>query len=432
MKPLVGLMSTTPEAISSAEVDLGSRSVAASDSPVVLISIMTETRGGHFVHYHMMVGRVTRALGWRHVCAVDEACTTDIPQDWMRCLKYSHDLKTPGVQPMIKERRFLSLLRETFHALRQSVELGRSIRNLVLQVTQPGERAILFMEWFNPFHLLALWIGIIGTRVSSERRVRPACWIMFRYIYDLPRLHMLAHKIVLTLIDRVIGRENLKILAEWEQAASQYATFFRRNVTVVPLWFPWAGNEVGNRKREGSVIVCWWPGIPSPRKGSATIRLVTTLADERSASDLPIELHAAESLGAQSPADGVMLVTHEPRMSTEAYVAQMNRTDIVLLPYESVPYATITSGIFMEAVMSERVPLVTANTTMASELLRYGLGRYVVDWTASTFWRTVREVFADEELRTRLAHMRRDYAKRFSDERTAEWMRKLVEGCTFR
>ena len=393
---------------------------------IVVVSIATETRGGHFIPFHTAVGRIARSLGWRHVCAVDETSSNDIPGDWLRCLKHSHDLETPGVQDLVRNRALGTLLSAMARAVGRAWELGRTMRDVLLGAARPDERVVVFIEWFNPFHLLALWFGIARARLRGKGRFRPSCWIMFHYIFDPPRLHMVANRLTMRLIEFTIGRGNLKILAEWEPAASQYAAYFRRSVTMMPLTCSWPGKEVKGRDRERGVISCWWPGIPHPRKGSEAIREIALRTDARAAEEPPIEIHVPRSLEAQSPAGGPSLVVHEDRMETADYVAQMESTDVVLLPYDLVPYANVSSGIFMEAVMAGRMPLVTPSTTMASELRRYGLDRLIADWTAPGFWRNVRELLADEELHGKLVHMRADYLIRFSDDNFAEHMRGLV------
>jgi hypothetical protein len=54
---------------------------------------------------------------------------------------------------------------------------------------------------------------------------------------------------------------------------------------------------------------------------------------------------------------------------------------MILLPYDPIAYQERTSGIFTEAIIAGKIPLVTPNTWMAYELSKYQLDKdLVIQW----------------------------------------------------
>ena len=67
-------------------------------------------------------------------------------------------------------------------------------------------------------------------------------------------------------------------------------------------------------------------------------------------------------------------------MTREEYYSWLHLSQVILLPYDSFEYGSRTSGIFTECIVSGKIPLVTNNTWMSHECLKYNLTELIIDW----------------------------------------------------
>jgi hypothetical protein len=125
-----------------------------------------------------------------------------------------------------------------------------------------------------------------------------------------------------------------------------------------------------------------------------------------------LELVAAAAAALVGTAQGVTVRLIGDRLSREDYAAWLNRAQVILLPYDPVAYRERTSGIFTEAIMAGRIPLVKAETWMAAELARYDLTALVLEWQDPlVVWRSVRDLVNNAEIREKLRRMRQSYCQ---------------------
>jgi len=93
-----------------------------------------------------------------------------------------------------------------------------------------------------------------------------------------------------------------------------------------------------------------------------------------------------------------------------AYIAWMQRADLVLLPYDPTRFRARTSGIFVEAIVAGRTPVVTDGTWMAHELRQHHLEQLILDWDSPTILADLLRVARDPTLPAQLARMQAAYA----------------------
>lgn len=60
-------------------------------------------------------------------------------------------------------------------------------------------------------------------------------------------------------------------------------------------------------------------------------------------------------------------------VSTEEYYKLLSQSDLVVLPYREEAFRSLPSNIFREAVVLGKIPIVSSNTTMSHDLVKYNL-----------------------------------------------------------
>jgi hypothetical protein len=69
------------------------------------------------------------------------------------------------------------------------------------------------------------------------------------------------------------------------------------------------------------------------------------------------------------------------------------------------------SMLFVEAVATSKIPIVSDETVMASELRRFGLGELVMDFNKDFSWSFINQIREDASIRARLNLMAEIYVK---------------------
>ena len=95
------------------------------------------------------------------------------------------------------------------------------------------------------------------------------------------------------------------------------------------------------------------------------------------------------------------------------YVSRYLTSHVVLMPYLISKYAYSASSVFINAVILGCIPIVPKHTTMASELIKFGLSDLVLDLNTDFSWRLITSVARDAVIRDKFDRMRRAYRKRF-------------------
>lgn len=143
--------------------------------------------------------------------------------------------------------------------------------------------------------------------------------------------------------------------------------------------------------------------------------------------ETPVELVAAEASQLVGTTNGVKVRLIGDRLSREEYAAWLNRAQVILLPYDPVAYQERTSGIFTEAIIAGRIPVVSAGTWMAAELNHYDLAALVLDWqNPLSVWRSVGEIVNNAEIRQKLMLMRQAYCQFHCLENYAQVLQSLA------
>lgn len=359
---------------------------------------------GHIIPYHQALGRALTLLGWRHrVWAPTPPESLSLPPDWEGELPPA-DLEAEG--------SLLAKLGRLLPARRLGRVLGQKLAAL------PEGETILFLERFIHLQLFALLIAL--NQVPAQKRRRLRLWILYRRDIHRDSARPLYRWIQTQITGLLEGR--CVLLTDSEPLGEALGAYFQTPFTVLPIPhtdFP----ATVPLETLPPPIYCWWPGAPRPEKGWAQIQ---ALAQSSPPTGFDLRLLVAEAAQIEPAPQGVVLEILPNRLSAEDYAHWLNRCQVILLPYDALAYRERTSGIFTEAIIAGRLPLVTEGTWMARELERYDLGELILDGAEpQRVWLTMIEALENPDILEKLRAMQSAYRQFHTLEHFAEALRRL-------
>ncbi len=360
--------------------------------PRRLISLIPDLMGGegHIIPYHRAVGQVVANLGWEYQAWVPQGPGLEaLPEGWQACLS-SVALEREGH------------LLDKLGRIPLAIALGQSIARAIKAPTT-AEKTIIFLERFIHLQLLALVLAV--WLLPQSQRAGLSLWILYRRDVHRDKTRFF-YKYLHSWLFRAIGPQNCQFFTDSEPLQRSLIEYFQVPVTVLPIPHTEFA-EVEPMSAAPCPMICWWPGSPRPEKGWTIIQ---QLSQARAAVNHRFCLVAAQSSELVATAEGVSLHLVGDRLTREDYAHWLARSRIILLPYDPVAYQERTSGIFTEAIIAGRLPVVTAHTWMAQELLRFDLGDLILDWQEPDLvWPALAAIATNAEIQARLQTMQAHY-----------------------
>lgn len=203
----------------------------------------------------------------------------------------------------------------------------RDALNRLLQSHKDREK-IIFLERFIHWQLLALLLAIfllpkkniyllIFYRVNfHEHRTKSVYWLLTKLLKK-------------TVYDR------FALLCDNDTLAEGLAKFFGESIHIMPVNHP-EFYRLKKWRESPQQIVCWWAGSPREEKGWGVIR---KLVENPPPLAKKFCLVAARSANLKTPENGVQLILTEDKLSREEYIAWLEKTDVMLIPYDTKAYA---------------------------------------------------------------------------------------------
>ncbi len=375
-------------------------------SPIFLSLIPNLMGGeGHIIPYHQAVNKAVKQLGWTHLVAVPKTeSINELPPQWDACLS-SGDLEVDGH------------IGHKVLRIKQVGDLGISIAHyLRSQVIGRSPVSIIFLERFIHLQLFALAIALLF--VPTENL---AVWLLYRRDTHHDRTRFI-YKFLHKVIEKRLKPGRLQLLTDSELLSHSLSDYFQKAIIVMPIPHTDIDGESLSLK-ESPKTLCWWPGSPRQEKGWTIIKnLVHT--------DLDFEeklcLIAAQSSKLTPILGGIDVKLIEDNLSRKNYIYWLCISDIIMLPYDSVAYQERTSGIFTECIIAGKIPLVTANTWMANECLKYDLNELVLDWSDSkSVFNNILEIMQNKNINDKIKQMQADYKKFHTIEQYAQQIQEI-------
>ena len=369
------------------------------DKPLFISLIPNLIQGqGHIVPYHRAVQQAITPLDWSH-------------RVWIPALgaEKIEELDALEVAPVLSDLDLEAEATSWEKILRfpQSIlwgqPLAQALKRLLTEAATKDRPVILFMERFVHWQLLGL-TGAIWQLPSAQRQ-QLYLWLLYRrdvhHDKSLPLYQWLHQRLF-----QALDYPRCQFFTDSTPLQRSLQQVFQVPVNVMPIPhtdFP----ETRSLSSQPESIYCWWPGAPREEKGWSVLRqLVAHTAPQ----ETPIHLVVAKAAQLQPHPQSVNLITVNDRLSREDYANWLDRSQIILLPYDEVPYQERTSGIFTEAIIAGRIPLVTAGTWMAHELAPFELQDLIIDWAdGEAVWKQIPKILADADLQQRLQTMQQAY-----------------------
>jgi hypothetical protein len=151
------------------------------------------------------------------------------------------------------------------------------------------------------------------------------------------------------------------------------------------------------------------------------------MAESRMEGSNRFKLILAGSAGIDGAANALQLQTIACPQLPEEYAQTLKHADIILLPYDPDVYAEATSGIFVEAVVAGKIPLVSRGTWMAFELEKFDLSDLAIDWDDHRLFLRIDEIASNTLIRERLKRMRIAYNRLHNEMSYADRMLQIFQ-----
>ncbi|AIE75125.1 MULTISPECIES: hypothetical protein [unclassified Synechocystis] len=382
----------------------------------LFISLIPHLMGGegHILPYHGAVRRSVESLGWQYQAWV--------PQDAEANLEEIGDRQWNILLPEDLEAEGSMVAKIT--RLPQAMQCGDVLAQQLQSLLANGENGpvILFLERFIHLQLFAIWWGL--RQLSPQARQRLHFWLLYRRDVHLDQTRSVYHWLHQSL-RKLLPPPQCQFLTDSESLGRSLQDYFRQPFTVMPI--PHTDfAEVVPLSVKADPILCWWPGSPREEKGWSVMGNLVSFPTDNLPNLPKLKVIAAEASGLKNDGKGIEVHLIGDRLTREEYAAWLNQVQVILLPYDREAYAERTSGIFTEAIIAERLPLVSPATWMARELEQYGLSNLVVNWQEpSQVWADVAPKLADPIIRRRLAAMGQTYRQRHSLESYAKTLQQL-------
>ena len=170
--------------------------------------------------------------------------------------------------------------------------------------------------------------------------------------------------------------------------------------------------DLNESKNENSIIKIWLPGPIRKDKGISNLHyLLKNIRQKKS--NIKILINEESKVEFSSLDNIEFLKSNLPR---DEYISLFRKNNIIILPYNDPSYKTRTSGIFLECISIGKKVLVSSNTYMADELIKYGLSDLVVDdWSNIDLITQIKEINLNNNLQLLLFNMRDEYIKKHGD-----------------
>ena len=209
------------------------------------------------------------------------------------------------------------------------------------------------------------------------------------------------------------SKNNLIILTDSEALSNLLSQRYKYINYVMPIPHLLTNNiDLNESKNENSIIKIWLPGPIRKDKGISNLHyLLKNIRQKKS--NIKILINEKSKVEFSSLENIEFLKSNMPR---DEYISLFRKNNIIILPYNDPSYKTRTSGIFLECISIGKKVLVSSNTYMADELIKYGLSDLVVDdWSNIDLITQIKEINLNNNLQLLLFNMRDEYIKKHGD-----------------
>lgn len=327
---------------------------------------------GHFYHYH---------------CAVQKAMELQLKDVAVYVPQNANFAETP------------SGWKKWFSPFYNRSSRKKFWKDCVRLFRQPTENPrIFFIEFFGrrDFVLYALAALLYA-------RKQDIFWVLYRDDLTIRRKKDLKNIRLFSKLLKWKFKERFVPVTDSAPLADYYEGWFGKKPTVLPILYS-QYQPLKVQKKEK--LICTWLGSPRSEKGASEIAQLVQLQDP--AAD-QIELDVSGATYFPPVKNHIHIHLRKAFLTEEEYYAALYRSDIILLPYDPDKYKRRTSGVFVEAIIAGKIPLVKEGSWLAYELKQYDLHELIIDWENPRLFSHIFTLIEDQNMLKKLAKMQQAY-----------------------
>lgn len=344
-------------------------------------------KSGHYFAYYSSLERICNSLGWSAVFLISRKNIL---------------INTPNYQ-------------RWFHSQQNKIVQGIFRIFDYFRGFQFSDRETMYM--LESYSLLDLFSFTIASIISRKKK----CLLFF--IRDgmeaYPKKQVVFFSII-KLLARIY-KDRFWLLTDSELIQQSYLNTFGLDIHVFPI--PHTSKCMPLKKRSSSRVKIWIPGSPNPSRGqNINIECCWILTS----SDTDMNLYLSDQFAPMIPKDKrtIFLPYY---LDEESYARLHSESTFIFLLYDSMIYASRTSGIFVEAVISGTFVLVLEGGWLAFELKKFNLYELILskDEITPAFVGKLAEIANSEIVRKKFLIMSEQYRRYHNEKTYQEKMKSL-------
>jgi hypothetical protein len=252
---------------------------------------------------------------------------------------------------------------------------------------------VLFIEDFSYIELISFVSAILCSNKKINRIL-----ILLRYSKN-------SFSFIIYIINILIISKGIKIdyFTDSEILKSKWSDYLKMDVATLPIPI----DKINIRSIENYKKV-WWPGYPRKEKGLNIIIKLVIMNNN-------ISFYLNQIMKKYHYFDNSKNIIYlDEILEKKQYNDIFSKVRYIILPYDELRYSESTSGIFVEAVLYKKIPIVQKNTWMASELEKFSLNELILDFNyieLEKYINYIEKISSDKLIFIKLNIMRYQYEK---------------------
>ncbi len=335
---------------------------------------------GHHFNYHDCVGKALKVLKVQHIKYIPKNVKLkELSEEWKKEI-IGLGGKKSFINNLIKPLGNIIFLYKLFRGIKKN-------------------DTIFFIEYFTVVHLFTIFIACFFSRTKVN------LWILYRTDLDQLICNGKFHYFLHVGLRKICRIPKIKIFTDSALLQEELDSFFKQKSYLLPIPHVFKKHKILNKINKNEIL-CWWPGGSiREEKGYKNIIKMVPFFSKNSRFKLVLADICANNF--INKKNIIFIPSSLPQIQ---YQNWMSKVDLVILPYDKNLYTKRTSGIFVEAICAKKIPIVTNETWMSSELLKYDLKELIMDWESlECVIEKLEYIYMNRDIRNKIEHMSKQY-----------------------